>query len=44
MLDTHARQWVQPIIAETAKFLIKLGLTANQVTWIALLLGVQPDS
>ncbi|WCK52946.1 CDP-alcohol phosphatidyltransferase family protein [Aneurinibacillus sp. Ricciae_BoGa-3] len=40
MLDTHARHLVQPVIGGTAKFLIKLGLSANQVTWIAFLLGV----
>lgn len=39
MLDTHARKWVQPIIGHTAKQLVKWGLTANQVTWIAFLMG-----
>jgi archaetidylinositol phosphate synthase len=39
MLDTHARRHVQPIIGWTAKQLLKRGLTANQVTWIAFLIG-----
>jgi archaetidylinositol phosphate synthase len=40
MLDTHARRWVQPVIGRTAKALLKLGLTADQVTWIAFLIGL----
>lgn len=40
MLDTHARQYVQPIIDQTAKGFIYLGLTANQVTLIAFAIGL----
>lgn len=40
MLDTHARRYVQPIIHRTAEGLLKVGLTANQVTFIAFLVGV----
>ena len=40
MLDTHARKFVQPVIGRTAKLLLQLGLTANQVTWIAFLLAL----
>ncbi|MDP5275798.1 CDP-alcohol phosphatidyltransferase family protein [Chengkuizengella axinellae] len=40
MLDTHARHVVQPFIKRTAQLLLNLGLTANQVTWIAFLIGV----
>lgn len=39
MLDTHARKYVDPVIIKTAKFLLKLKLTANQVTVISLLIG-----
>ncbi|APH05764.1 CDP-alcohol phosphatidyltransferase family protein [Bacillus weihaiensis] len=39
MLDTHARKYVQPSIEKTAKGLVNLGLTANQVTWIAFGIG-----
>lgn len=39
MLDTHARHLVQPMIGHTAKMFVRLGLTPNQVTWIAFLLG-----
>jgi archaetidylinositol phosphate synthase len=39
MLDTHARYIVQPLIGRTARILLKLGLTADQVTWIAFLIG-----
>lgn len=39
MLDTHARKWVQPVIAYTAKWLLNRGLTPNQVTWLAFLIG-----
>lgn len=40
MLDTHARKWVQPIIGRTAKWLLNVGLTPNQVTMIAFVAGV----
>ncbi|KGX90535.1 CDP-alcohol phosphatidyltransferase [Pontibacillus halophilus JSM 076056 = DSM 19796] len=40
MLDTHARKYVQPSIEYTSKRLTRLGLSANQVTVIAFLLGI----
>lgn len=40
MLDTNCRKFVQPFIAFGAKFFMKLGMNANQVTIIALILGV----
>lgn len=40
MLDTHARHWVQPMINRTASMFLGWGLTANQVTWIAFIIGV----
>lgn len=40
MLDTHGRKYVEPFIVRTARGLLQLGLTANQVTWTAFLLGV----
>lgn len=40
MLDTHARKYVNPIIELEAEFLLKLKLTPNNVTILALLLGV----
>ncbi|MFD2673278.1 CDP-alcohol phosphatidyltransferase family protein [Marinicrinis sediminis] len=40
MLDTHARKYVQPVIGHTARLLLKWGLTPNQVTWIAFVIGV----
>ncbi len=40
MLDTHGRKYVDPIINCGANFFIKLNLTANNVTGIALLLGI----
>jgi archaetidylinositol phosphate synthase len=39
MLDTHARKWVQPSIEGTARLLLKKGLSANQVTVIAFIVG-----
>jgi archaetidylinositol phosphate synthase len=39
MLDTHARKWVQPVIGHTAKRFLRWGLTANQVTWAAFVIG-----
>jgi archaetidylinositol phosphate synthase len=40
MLDTHGRRFVQPSIDRTAALLLKLGLTANQVTMIAFVIGI----
>jgi archaetidylinositol phosphate synthase len=40
MLDTHARKWVQPVIGYTAKQLVRWGLTPNQVTWAAFVIGL----
>lgn len=40
MLDTHARKYVNPIIEIGAKFFLKLKLTPNNVTILALLLGI----
>lgn len=40
MLDTHARKYVNPIIELGAEFLLNLKLTPNNVTILALLLGV----
>lgn len=40
MLDTHGRKYVNPIIELGAKFFIKYKLSANNVTIIALLLGL----
>lgn len=40
MLDTHARKYVNPIIELGAKFFLKLKLTPNNVTILALLIGV----
>lgn len=40
MLDTHARKYVNSIIERGADFFIKCKLSANQVTMLALLLGL----
>lgn len=40
MLDTHARKYVEPFIVKSAKKLIALNLTANQVTVAALIIGL----
>ncbi|WP_071396533.1 CDP-alcohol phosphatidyltransferase family protein [Bacillus tuaregi] len=40
MLDTHGRIYVQPLIERTAKGLLRLGLSANQITVTAFLVGV----
>lgn len=40
MLDTHARKYVQPIMDRTADVLLRVGLTANQVTTISFIIGV----
>ncbi|MGG3912261.1 CDP-alcohol phosphatidyltransferase family protein [Bacillus sp. es.034] len=39
MLDTHARKWVQPSIEGTARLFLSKGLTANQVTVTAFIIG-----
>ncbi|WP_243385271.1 CDP-alcohol phosphatidyltransferase family protein [Bacillus kexueae] len=39
MLDTHARKYVQPMFDKTGKWLLKKGLTANQVTVISFVIG-----
>ena len=39
MLDTHARKWVQPSIEGTARLFLSKGLTANQVTVTAFIVG-----
>lgn len=40
MLDTHARKYVEPFIGKGAKFFLKLKLTPNNVTIIALIVGI----
>lgn len=40
MLDTHGRAAVQPIISKTAHNLLKVGLSATQVTYIAFFIGI----
>ncbi|WP_394236917.1 CDP-alcohol phosphatidyltransferase family protein [Niallia oryzisoli] len=40
MLDTHGRTYVQPIIERTAKGLLGLGSTPNQITVTAFIVGV----
>ncbi len=40
MLDTHGRKWVEPAITSGAKFLHKIGLSANQVTVISFIVGI----
>lgn len=40
MLDTHARKYVNPIIDKGANFFLKLKFTPNQVTILALLIGI----
>ncbi|MGL5347591.1 MAG: CDP-alcohol phosphatidyltransferase family protein [Peptostreptococcaceae bacterium] len=40
MLDTHARKYVNPIIEKGADFFIKCKLSANNVTILALILGL----
>ena len=44
MLDTHGRKFVDPIINIGANFLLKLKLSANNVTFIALLIGVSTSA
>lgn len=40
MLDTHARKYVDPFINRTATQLLEMKVTANQVTYIAFVIGV----
>lgn len=40
MLDTHARKYVNPLIEKGANFFIKLKLSADSVTILALSLGI----
>lgn len=40
MLDTHGRKYVDPFINKGASFFSKLNLSANNVTVIALLIGI----
>lgn len=40
MLDTHARKYFQPIIQKVADIFIRNNFTANQVTFIAFVLGM----
>lgn len=40
MLDTHCRKYLQPLIKKGALLAIKLNLSANNVTVMAMLLGV----
>ena len=40
MLDTHARKFVQPTIDKSAGFFLKRGRTANQITILALIVGL----
>lgn len=44
MLDTNGRKFVDPIINIGANFLLKLKLSANNVTFIALLIGVSTSA
>jgi phosphatidylglycerophosphate synthase len=39
MIDSKARKFLDPLIDKTADFLIELGLSANQTTWIAFIIG-----
>ena len=40
MLDTHCRKYIQPMIKLGASIAMKMGLSANNVTVLAMLLGV----
>lgn len=40
MLDTYGRSFVQPHIQKTANLLLRLGLHANHVTWLAFYIGI----
>lgn len=39
MLDTHGRKIIQPVIEKTAVYLLRIKLSANQVTIIAFIIG-----
>lgn len=40
MLDTHGRAAFQPIISKTAQSFLKMGLTANHITYLAFFVGI----
>lgn len=40
MIDTYARKYAQPVIRRTARSFLNMGLSANQVTWTAFVIGV----
>lgn len=40
MIDSKARKFLNPLIDKTADFLIKLGLSANQTSWLAFVIGI----
>ncbi|MCK8823842.1 CDP-alcohol phosphatidyltransferase family protein [Fuchsiella alkaliacetigena] len=40
MLDTKARKLVEPLINKSARSLLNFGLSANQVTWLAFIIGL----
>lgn len=40
MLDTHARKYANRLFSSVAAFLLRLGLTPNQVTALAFVLGM----
>lgn len=39
MLDTHARKYVEPMIKGAAQIFVKTGMSANQVTILAFIVG-----
>ncbi|SEF58877.1 Phosphatidylglycerophosphate synthase [Caloramator fervidus] len=43
MLDTRARRFIQPIFEKVADLFIKLNLTPNHVTILALIVGLVPS-
>lgn len=40
MLDTHARKVFNPIFSQIARLMIYIGLSANQITFIAFVIGI----
>lgn len=40
MLDTHGRKYVEPLISKVARVFVRWGFSANQITWVAFLLGI----